>query len=89
MPKIFRGPARVSPITPPQFIRQHILGMTAAELAAKLRVASTVVSRYETTGRFPEHHHDRIMDIAAERGVKIKRAWFDAVPWDKKAGVPQ
>lgn len=78
----------MSPITPPQFIRQHILRMTATELASRLSVAPPVVSNYEANGRFPEHHHGRIMELAAERGVKIKKAWFVEVPWDKSAGVP-
>lgn len=80
-------PAR--PITPPQFIRQHILRMNTMEMADALGVSSARITGYESAGEIPEKHHPRIMELAKERGVRLLKAWFIQVPWDPAAGVPQ
>mgnify|MGYP001583979524 FL=1 len=75
------------PISPPQFIRQHCLRMTITELANALGVSLPRITGYEMAGAFPKRHHDRIMVLAKAAGVRIRKTWFDAVPWDKSAGV--
>lgn len=80
-------PAR--PITPPQFVRQHILRMNVAEMADALGVSSARITGYEIAGLIPDHHHDRIMELAKERNVRLRPKWLAEVPWDPAAGVPQ
>ncbi len=77
----------VRPITPPMFIRQHILGLTVTELAIALHVKQPTVTEYEIRGRFPEAHHRAIMLLAKKRGKTIRPEWFKAVPW--APGVPR
>lgn len=78
----------VTRITPVVFIRVQILGMSNRELAEALKVSAAQVTRYEQTGRFPDHHRETITALAKERKAPMKKAWFDAVPWDPAAGVP-
>lgn len=81
------GKVRARPISPPQFLRQHILRMTTMEFSEALGVSRPVVSNYEERGRLPLAHYARVMQLAKERGKKIKLVWFEKVPWDK--GVPR
>lgn len=78
----------VPPITPPQFIRQHLLRMTVTDFAAALKVATSIVSRYESAGRIPDKHRSRVMKLGKSKGVRIRASWFEAVPWDPRARVP-
>lgn len=79
----------VPPITPAQFIRQHVLRMTVTDFAEALRVAPSIVSRYESAaGVIPDKHHGRVHQLAKKKGVQIRPRWFSEVPWDPKARVP-
>ena len=71
------------PITPAQFVRQHILVMSPTALAAELGVATSIVSRYV---KIPEHHHKKVQQLARQRKRHVEPAWFDAVPF--LPGVP-
>lgn len=80
---------RTYPITPAQFIRQHVLRMSVGEFAVALGVDQSAVSRYESvTGKIPKHHHFTVQKLAKKRRTVIAKGWFDAVPWDPRAGVP-
>jgi hypothetical protein len=72
----------VRPITPAQFIRQHLLLMQAVELAEKLDVTAGIVSRYEV---FPEKHRRVIEKMVTDRYPELTRAmvrqWFERVPF--------
>lgn len=73
-------------ITPPQFIRQHILQMEVGEVSEAIGVAASIWSRYELHGRIPEHHYDKLKQLAKDKGTRILNAWFDRVPFE--TGVP-
>lgn len=75
------------PITPAQYIRQHVLRMSMTEFAKALGIAQPTASEYERVGRFPEAHHRAIMLLARKRGKRILMDWFKAVPW--APGVPR
>lgn len=76
-------------ISPPQFIRQHILRMNVTEMAKALKVSLPRVTAYEMEGAFPKKHHPRIIELGKERGVRIRPSWLDSVPWDPKMSVPE
>ena len=69
---------KVGPITPAQFITQHILRMTTVEVAEELGVNQSAVSRYVS---FPERHRKAIERLAKARKVKIKPEWHTKVPF--------
>lgn len=71
-------PKLVREILPAQFIRQHLLRMSVNDLAAKLKLAPSIVSRYNY---FPEHHRPVIDAMAAERGIGVAPSWHEKVPF--------
>ena len=75
-------------ITPPQFIRQHLLRMTVSQFAAALGVASSIVTRYEQQGVIPDRHHQAVVDLAKRRGVRLLTKWFKRIPWEQNARMP-
>lgn len=75
---------KVLPITPAQFITQHILRVTAKDLAAILHVDASAVGRYHS---FPEHHRKTVDRLAwKNRKIRIKPEWHERVPFED--GVP-
>ena len=81
-----RKPVKAKPITPAQFIRQHVLRMTIGQFAAALKVSQPTATYYEEQGRIPEIHRMVVRNIARRRGARLKLEWFDRVPFEE--GVP-
>lgn len=75
------------PITPPQFIRQHILRMTIKDFAAAIGISGPRVSKHEEAGRLPERYHQQVITLARKAGKRLLRAWFLEVPFAD--GVPR
>jgi hypothetical protein len=57
--------------------------MSAQDFAKALKVAGSIVSRYE---KIPERHRARVDSLAKARGVKVLPEWHDRVPFDKTVG---
>lgn len=74
------------PITPAQFIRQHILRMSVKETSAALEVAESIISRYTI---FPVHHRKKLDKLARDRKTSILPAWHERVPFDKTVPVAE
>lgn len=74
----------VAPITPAQFIRQHILRMQTADVASAINVSAGIVSRYTT---FPKHHRKTLDKLARERKTKILPEWYERVPFDSTVPI--
>ena len=68
----------IRPITPAQFIRQHLLRMSAKDLAPLLGVAESIVSRYR---KFPEHHRAKINELCRAHDINVVPSWHDRVPF--------
>ena len=76
----------MNPSTPASYIRQHVLGLTQAELAKKLGTNQSAVSRWEMRpGQIPEKYRVEVVRIADgfNRPLNIRwiETWFEKSPF--------
>lgn len=68
-------------MTPIQFIRKSVLGMTQTEFANLAGVAQATVSRWESGGMAPSQREMAKIRAAAQKaGKPWNDAWFFEVP---------
>ncbi len=68
------------PITPNEYIRRCIFGMTQVEMAGMLGISQNRWCRYEGGYRLPAKHKETIRTAAAERGLRFRESLFAVVP---------
>jgi len=75
-------------MTPVEFIRKSVLGLTQAELAGELGTTQATVSRWETAGTFPADAMPKIRALASNK--PWSDTWFFEVPaWGKPNAAEQ
>ena len=65
-------------MTPQEYIRRHVLGLTQVEMAERFGVDQTTVSRWERKGFFPPDIQRRIREM--QKGRPWNDSWFFEVP---------
>lgn len=67
-------------LTPPLFLRLHVLRMMQKELAYELNITNQRLSQFELHGHIPEKHQAKYQELARQRGCEIPAEWFRLLP---------
>lgn len=67
-------------MTPPEHIRRSVFGLTQEGMAALIGVSQPTWSRWESDGRIPSEHQDKVRVLGRTRRADWQDAWFFDVP---------
>lgn len=71
-------------MTPVEYIRTQVFGMTQAALANVLNTTQASISRWESQGYFPPEAQSKVREMARAKGLGWSDSWFFEVPKPEK-----